>query len=187
MGKREGTAVTTKTQEFWAGTTRVLRQKRTIWLAAMLAFFAPSVAAAAWYAGSVNVSSTGSNPASFSHDSASVTADTGSQTTSNQEGTPDSSASASVSTDQNGQVKTDVVINGKKVEVPNGGSVQSTTYGNDGSTSNVSVSVNSSQNSNTSSNGFSSTNIHTNSSTHSNSQNSNSSTSFNSHIHSSTP
>lgn len=184
MNKSEGTAVTTKTQNVWAKATSIVQQKRTILLAASLAFFAPSVAAAAWYAGSVNVGnvtdSTDSDSSSYSHTSATSSADP--KPKSNDGGSADTSASASVSAGEDGKIETKIVINGEKIEVPPNGSVQSTTYGSDGSTSNVSVSVNSSQNNNSSS-GFSST--HLNTSTNSNSQNSNSTTSFNSNFHSS--
>lgn len=187
VGKSEGTVVTTKTHQAWVSTARVFKQKRTIWLAAMLAFFAPSMAAAAWYAGSVSADTitTGNNTAGFSQGNASVNSNDSSQADTNEAGSAGTSASASVSTDENGEVKTEVVINGEKIDIPNNGSVQTTTQNDDGSTSNVSVSVNSSQNNSASSTGFSST--HLNTFTNSNSQNSNSTTSFNSNIHSSTP
>lgn len=189
MNISEGIAIKTKVQKLWTKSLYVVKQKRTFFLAASFVVFAPSVAAATWYADSVNVDTTsarsfesnvpvyGKSSMNFSDSSADSSA------SSNTSDSASSSASASAKTAGENKVETEVVVNGEKIEVLPNSRVESTTYGSDGSTSSVSISVHSNQNNTAATNGFNNTHIH--SFTNTNSQNSIITNTFNSNNHSS--
>lgn len=188
MGKGQSSSFKNQTQTVWASTRNALQHNRTLWLAGALAFFVPSVAASAWYAGST----VGMNNSGTSVTSESASADTQATSASSAAGNGEATAQASANgvTAQAGtssgsttQPKAEVTVNGKKVDVPPSGVVNQTTINSDGSTSQVNVSVNANQGGSSNTNGFSSTYVNSNSSTNTNSNNTNtnSSTFFNSY------
>jgi len=151
----------------------IFRQKRNLWLAGMLTFFIPSVAAAAWYAGGNSSSVEPESSVAASAPDAQASSANAQSTSSSDSGASASSSQNNVSASTNGSSvqavmqpsgATQVYINGKPVSVPTSGNVNQTTVNSDGSTSHVSVSVNANQNGTTSnSNGYSSTNTFVNS------------------------
>ncbi len=170
MRQSKGTNLSLQTQKLMSSASNSFRNNKTLWLAGMLTFFIPSVAAGAWYAGT-NIPLT--QDTSVSADVSSAAAST--PETSATAGPDGASATAGTSTSSAGNdgtsastpnVQTEVTINGKPVEVPSSGNLNQTTVNNDGSTSSVNISVNSSGNAN----GFSSssTHMHSNSSSFSN-------------------
>jgi hypothetical protein len=187
MGKNEGKAGGTNSSK-WGPASTMFKTHRTLWLAGLLAFFVPSMAASAWYAGST----IGTNQANgslnteelvSSADAAGATATSSSDGTSaSARASAGSTTAASSAGGNDPQVRTEVTVNGQKIPVPNtnSGGQTSTTVQSNGTTSQVSISVNSDQANSGSSSGFSSTHIHSNSSTNSNSNNLNSNTYYNS-------
>lgn len=167
-------------QSFWSALTYSLRSKQTVWLAVMLAFLVPTIAAGAWYASSDTSQPSESVEATSSIHAAIGSEDDTSKPAATETATGVHMSATTSSSTADGGAKTEVTVNGKKVEIPSGGGSVSTHIENEAGSSNVSISVDSQQSNAGSSYGSNSTSVHSNSSTYTNSNNTTSTSFFNS-------